>query len=561
MVYIDILTVLFICVAWTVQAQNDLIQYRVISSLNQTIYRGLAVVVDNTTYMLDPYKEHSVLHVTMAPIAQKGYYYTKIETESKNSVREPFMRLPVQEDTLHEFFNRSWNTHNNYRLPQVYPMLPIAHRVPSKLHRDNEIPTVHIVGDQTEFDRMHKDSFGNVTVKTVVNYMSLSDALQFEDVRVRISGRLSRTKKKLSYKLQLKEEDDLYGYRTIKLRAMARDPSYVREQVAYDVIQSAGLVTTGTSYVRVILNQQDLGLFGIIEHFENPWLANVFADADGDYQQGPLFSAIYRGSKNKSLKSDLTYYSDLSLYADGEYKIRQNAADVNTDGFGPLQTLAQMIDNAPTTGQDAVYTWKSFLDMDSVLRSLALEILLGNTDGYLTRMNNFHIYWVPETEKFMLIPVDMDMTLGKRLQNLSGMWSGNYQTWPNFQTRPLTKKILAISQFRQEFETIIQKLNEKIINPQYIFARIDSITEMIREDVIWDKGCQRLGNSNTKVPGFSNTDKTWPENPVVDPDTAFGDSINGTTIIQNEMSVKLWLKSIHQNTTDFYSLRARNAFV
>ncbi|KAI9264733.1 coth protein-domain-containing protein [Sporodiniella umbellata] len=500
--------------------------------------QSVAVVVDNIAYKLKPDSTHSVLHTGMAPVAQDGYYYTKLNVQKNVNVRESFDRLPVHKNTPNEFFNRSWNIHDNYQLPEVYPPLDVIRRVSSKLHRDNEIPTIYIEGDQDKVNEMHHNYTQKIDVKVRVHYLSLSDTFMFEDAKVRISGRSSREVAKLSYRLKLKKKDDLYGYRSIKLRAMGRDPSYVREQLGYDVLRSAGLASPSTSYVRVIMNENELGLFGLVDHVQNPWLANIFANGDPKYANGVLYTDDFRKSKYKTMPLDLSYFPNVSQYADAGYTIAQKAAKEDGNAFLPLQNLTRSIDQVP--GE----RWDSFLYVDSVLRSLALEVLLGNTDGYIAWSDNYHIYQVPETGKFMMLSVDLDLTMGGTMDkngSSNNVWGGDYRRYPIFGARQLTNKMVAVPKLKQAFETTLQTLNRKLINPRYTFARIDSLVAMIREDVVWDKGCQRLGNASIPRP-YSNVYESL----------SFDEAVNGTQLVQGKPSVRLWLEAIYHNTTLFF---------
>lgn len=74
----------------------------------------------------------------------------------------------------------------------------------------------------------------------------------FENVKVSLAGRSSRYLPKLSYGLKIKKksENNLFGFKNLKLRALGMDPSYVREYVAHSVLKSSGLPASGFSYVR-----------------------------------------------------------------------------------------------------------------------------------------------------------------------------------------------------------------------------------------------------------------------------------------------------------------------
>lgn len=340
------------------QDQSATIEYNVISLLNQTTFKSMAVVVDNVIYPLQSNTTFPILFSGKAPLAQSGYHYAKMYASSDGGLEEPFSRQPINESTPHEFFNRTWNTHENAQFPQLYPYLDSVHRIQSNLHRDNEIPTIHIVGNDTMLGVLNANITGDVKVKTNVSYISLHDAFQYQDVEISLAGNSARMLPKLSYNLKLKKKDDLYGYRRLKLRSLYLDPSYIREQLAYDFIKSMGLVSSEFSFVRVFMNERELGLFGIIDTFKSNWLSNVFADGSSSYKNGYL----YQGA------SDLSYMTNSTAYANGQYKIKKEASGGSKDDYDPLIELTKFIAEAPTNGTDVVEKWNEKIDVDSVLR-------------------------------------------------------------------------------------------------------------------------------------------------------------------------------------------------
>ncbi|KAG1059408.1 hypothetical protein G6F42_028329 [Rhizopus arrhizus] len=119
------------------------------------------------------------------------------------------------------------------------------------------------------------------------------------------------------------------------------------------------------------MNDQPLGLFGIIETFQDPWLANTFANGSTSYKNGYLYQGVFMTPQSAAQGhiSDLSYYSNLSAYGDGQYKIKQEASKGDKVNWEPLQEFTKFISTAPTNQSDAVATWNKHLDTDSFLRS------------------------------------------------------------------------------------------------------------------------------------------------------------------------------------------------
>ncbi|KAG2211882.1 hypothetical protein INT47_004569 [Mucor saturninus] len=522
----------------------------------------MSVVVDDSVYHLYPNTTYPFLFSGKAPKAKVGYRYVKITDNPSNYLSESFLRSPQDNtNTLHEFFNRTWNRHPNVQLPKIYPLSISTNRLVSLLHKDDEIPTIHFSGNQTELDLMHHNPPTDpISVTTVVSYVSLEDAFQFNNVELSLAGRSSVMMPKLSYIFKLDKADSLYGYRRIKLRALVLDPSYIREQIGYDILSSSGAATTNFSYVRVFMNERELGLFGLIEAFQNPWLANEFNGGDIFYKNGYL----YQGNSEDPYPghtSDLAYYKDnLTAYADGQYKIKEEEKGGSKDDFQPLMDFTRSIAEAPVNTSDAVTIWNKAMDTEGFLRSMAIEVLGGYSDGYIVNANNFCIYQKLETNQYVYIPADLDLCLGNGLRNVSQLLYVNYTDFTGWGNRPLLNRILLIQDFYDRFLYLLQDLNNKLFNMEAVEPRINDLVDMIREDVEWDKTLPGIaqdtfdGLVHNLPPSFRNDPVLWDIVKRIISNITFNNAINDSkSQFVTYMSLKPWISRMHQNTNNFFS--------
>ncbi|KAG2196803.1 hypothetical protein INT47_002730 [Mucor saturninus] len=351
------------------QETNNIIGYNVINLLNAS--ESMGVVVDDVTYpmSLNSTNGTDILYSGDAPVAKSNYKYVRFFS-NQSSVTEPFDRQPSTEDTPNEFFNRTWNTYDVSRLPIIYPPLPAIHRITTELHKPGQIPTIHIVGNQTMMDEMHQNSTEDFTVVTNASYVGLHDVFSFQKAELSLAGRSSRWLPKLSYNLKFSGKDMLYSNSRIKLRSMDTDPSYIREQLAYDMVNCTGLASSGFSFIRVFMNDHELGLFGIIETFHDNWVADTFGGGDPKYKNGYLYQGVFQtpASAAVNLTADLRYVDNITTYGLGQYQIKESAAKGKSVNWKPLQELTKFIANAPTNTPDAVNEWNKHLDTASVLR-------------------------------------------------------------------------------------------------------------------------------------------------------------------------------------------------
>lgn len=147
-------------------AASSSITYNVVSL--QSDNQVMGVIVDGKSYPLTSVsKESKMLHSGKAPVATSWYKYALLDKANTSNIvgQEDFNRNPVTDDnTLNEYYGRSWNTMNLTQLPTIMDPLPIINRIKSNLHIDGEIPTIHITGNQSAIDYIHANNYKDIDV-------------------------------------------------------------------------------------------------------------------------------------------------------------------------------------------------------------------------------------------------------------------------------------------------------------------------------------------------------------------------------------------------------------
>ncbi|KAI8149860.1 coth protein-domain-containing protein [Fennellomyces sp. T-0311] len=559
---------------------------------------SMSVFVDDQRHELKRGASGSpLLHCGKAPLPKESYYYA-VARKSKVIEREAFVRQPNQEPTVlekhkhavHDFYNRTQNTWPVTQLPQLYKQLSVIHRIPTEYHVEGEISTIHLIADQTDIDNMHENNMEKIKVKTKMFYISSAGIQEFEHVVVRVAGRSSRGYAKLSYDLKIckKEKGTLHGFRRLKLRALYSDPSYIREDIAYRTLRSLGLPTSAFSYVRVFMNDQAIGLFGLVESYSDLWTRDEFGYGRSWCRQGVLYQATGADTLQHPTPyiSDLRYHGDQEgdieeYYAKGQYKIKGNPSR-GKSSYMPLARLTKFVAEAPTQGTPCtVAAWQRHFNMESVLRSLALEVVAGFSDGYISLADNYLMYQTgPYSSQFVFIPSDLDGTFGKSFVSFSDMLSGNYTTYPGYQDREFMQRVLRVPQFKDRFEFLIKELATELINLEVMERTISDIVTMIREDVQWDISLPRvhpnpvsnLCKQLLKSPGSDEDDdnatahqlpKGFPVQysmlrdlciRMKNNDVGFMDGVNGPTGYLSLMGVKEYISKSSDAIKKFYNL-------
>ena len=170
------------------------------------------------------------------------------------------------------------------------------------------------------------------------------------------------------------------GLRKMTLNNLTYDPSFIREFLAYELMNRAGQPAPRVSWVQVFVNGEDKGLYSTIETYDR-----VFLD---DHYDG----------------TEIMYESDGSTPI-GE--LGGFDVDEGPEDFQPLQELADHIATAPAG--NVIDTFPE-VDWRQIARVSALEDLLGHFDGHKGANHNFFLHQ-DKSGQWTLLPWSVDLVL------------------------------------------------------------------------------------------------------------------------------------------------------
>jgi hypothetical protein len=213
---------------------------------------------------------------------------------------------------------------------------------------------------------------------------------RFEAVGVRLKGHRSLRKlgAKSSFKLRLDrfEKRRLARQTSITLNNMVEDPSMMREVLAYRLYRALGVAAPSAGFAEVVLDGEPQGLYAVIESIDKKFLKARFAGAGGP---------IYEGEWGCDVIPD-----DV-----GGFDHQGGPKD-----RGELAKLAAVAAGSA----DRLFGEGSPLDVPAFLRFIAVEMYVGNFDGY-RHGHNYRLYFDPARARWYFIPWGLDRTFVKNL--------------------------------------------------------------------------------------------------------------------------------------------------
>jgi spore coat protein CotH len=220
------------------------------------------------------------------------------------------------------------------------------------------------------------------------------------------------------------------GLASVVLDNHLQDPSYIRERIAMKLFAKMGFAAPRESPARLYVNGEFAGLYALVERIDTTFLRRVFGDDTGDlydYNWIDDYRFAYLGDDPKS------------------YTTRFEPKNSNADPT-VLVDMIRTINQA--SDEDFVQAVSEYLDLGSLIRYLAIEAYIGESDGLAGYwgLNNFYLYRPAGQRRFTIIPWDKDFTF-------QTVWHpADY----NLATNVLTRRVMANPEYHRQYTQALE---------------------------------------------------------------------------------------------------------
>jgi hypothetical protein len=188
------------------------------------------------------------------------------------------------------------------------------------------------------------------------------------------------------------------GVDKLAVNNMVQDPSMQREVLGYELFRESGLPAPRAAHAVVRVNGEPYGLYTTVEAVDNDeFLEGWFGDDSGN---------LYEGAYGSDLFFDLLSTYDLDNGDEVDY----------ADLVELIATLDTVVDP-----EDFISIADSVIDMDMYLTMAAVDIYLGDWDGYPYSRNNYFMYRRPSDMRWVFMPWGIDQTMLDHLPAFGGV--------------------------------------------------------------------------------------------------------------------------------------------
>jgi len=319
--------------------------------------------------------------------------------------------------------------------------------------------------------------------------------------QLNILGYGSRLYKKLSW--HVKFDEKFLGRKAVKLRAMANDPTLVREKLTTELYRAVGVPVQEGSYARVFINGDIYGLYSLIDSISNKWIAN-YIHGDNKAKVGSSFELISSTpdgpfAELKYISDNYKDYIENDTYEVDEYDDKAIKEDDLAAQWQPLINFTKLYDEwvkkyGDDTSDKAIDELKSFFNIESVLRTMAIDSLTLGLDNFWFVMSNAELYYNPERKNYQILPYDFDEALvgDKSSESLDlDNYMNDCITWVNYRDNDVfdhyfTNNLLKHPQIKDRYDVILGKVTRELFINDTISPFIHSLADLIKDDVTWN---------------------------------------------------------------------------
>jgi spore coat protein H len=283
---------------------------------------------------------------------------------------------------------------------------------------DSRVGRVDVRLTQSDWNKMWVDPEAKLMVPADVSVFGES----LKDVGFRMRGQFSLRESgdKKPWKIDTDayiDGQEFHNLRQLMLLNNIGDPSMLKEKLAYQMMEFAGLPASHVAYVELWIDLTDdnqpaqyWGVYTLVERVDNKYLGNRFGQ---DSKGGNL----YKASHAQRGPMDLKYYGDkIEDYPtqNGQYAYGKMNNEEEAD-YSDIVELCRVIDGTEyPNDQVFMQALEESINVDAFLRYIAVVTILDNWDSYPYTGNNFYLFDNPATGRFEWIP--WDLTWGENTQ-------------------------------------------------------------------------------------------------------------------------------------------------
>ncbi|MGL6104636.1 CotH kinase family protein [Romboutsia sp.] len=309
--------------------------------------------------------------------------------------------------------------------------------------KENEVKDIHIEISEKDW----KDMLDNASDEKYHSANITVNDTTLKNIGIRTKGFSSlksvssSDSERYSFRIKLDKYVDgqnLNGLGEFVLNNNFQDPSYMREYLSYKALEKLGVNVPKTIYSKVYINGELFGFYLAVEAVDDSFIDRISDDDAKDVK-------LYKADGENSTLVDEKSLSGFKL---------SNGKDDNMAGLKKLVTAINSIKDGNKGDIESVF------DVESFLKSIAVNTVLGNYDSYSgSKAHNYFL--LEEDGVFKYIPWDYNMAFGGFMEDQGASVTVSIDE-PIYNVdsskRPLIEKLLSVKEYKEKYYGYIKEL-------------------------------------------------------------------------------------------------------
>jgi len=281
----------------------------------------------------------------------------------------------------------------------------------------------------------------------------------------------SSNKFKFGYRLEFDYFNKSQNYNGIKklyINNGIYDKTYIKEMIAFDIYEKAGVKTPQRCFGEVYINGANQGIYTIVEVPEEDFLIRNYGANYGILYK-PKITAEYTPRNAESF----VYIDDnIESYPSLYYCEKFGRSFTQNDAINLISYMKAFTNNE---------NLEEYIDVQSVIDYFVVSFFIPNEDSYISRsFRNFYLY--QQGKKITILPYDLNIYfIEENSVNKPVLY---YNIYKDVQKNPLIYNLLSNTNYQEQYKEKMYKLIETVEDNDWLINRIDFYADLISNSII-----------------------------------------------------------------------------
>lgn len=319
---------------------------------------------------------------------------------------------------------------------------------------ESTVQSIEVFMSQSNWDQLLDNAYATTGDYIMADSVSINGTV-FDSVGVKYKGNSSynanQVKNPWHIELDTYKDQDYQGYKDIKLANVAKDPSFLRDVLAYKIVRQY-MEAPLANFTNLYVNGTLIGLYSNTEAISKAFVKDRFG-----HKSNTFFSCSPPDGANPMsgdypnlvhLGTDSTKYYDA-------YELKSDA------GWQDLINLCDTLKNNTTAIE-------SILDVDRAIWMLALDNTLVNLDSYIGAFSQNYYLYQDNFGRFLAVMWDLNESFGtfsmtgtSNLNSITAKQQMSHLLHSSDVDFPLISELLAIPTYKRMYLAHVKTILEE----------------------------------------------------------------------------------------------------